>query len=570
MKKYFFAAIYLLQSFILFGQGTAPAANAEAAAGTNGCTAYFYFYQSGLECHEVHFYSIYGGTNVHSWDFGDGNISTEQNPEHVFAAPGTYEVCLTVKDGACDTTECRMVEVVPVNTNTVSGYVFFDVNGDGAKQTGEPGIRNRLVKIGDEVSVYAVTDNDGIYSYLLDTGSYKISTTPPSNWSHTSDDTVDIMFSGCNQSAVADFGMQPFSGLKDLLVFVTPLTPSRPGFDVYYDIDYLNIGSDSVDGTVTLKHDPNLGFLSSTPAVSSYNGGTKTAEWNFTDLAPGEKRKIRVRLNTSSVVTAGSIIETNVSIEEPFSVDAAPENNIDTLFQKVTSSLAYNIKEVYPEGKGPLGLIKNTDKLTYTIHFQNVGIDTAFNVRIIDTLDAGLNFASIEVISSSHQDPVMLTGKDWEITWIYNNIRMPDSSADEPESYGYIKFSAYPDAGLAAGTPIRNKARIYFDFNPPVLTNNTLNTIEGTSGLQIIKENGSNLSVYPNPVVDQLTIHFDNPAGKIHEFVLYDLVGREALKLDIDGSRFILDKNDLVPGVYLFRLTEGLNTVGSGKIIIKE
>ncbi|MEM6395877.1 MAG: PKD domain-containing protein [Bacteroidota bacterium] len=33
---------------------------------------------------------------VWSWDFGDGNVSTEQNPIHTYAAPGMYEVTLTI------------------------------------------------------------------------------------------------------------------------------------------------------------------------------------------------------------------------------------------------------------------------------------------------------------------------------------------------------------------------------------------------------------------------------------------------------------------------------------------
>lgn len=33
----------------------------------------------------------------YSWDFGDGNASTQQNPNHVYSAPGTYTVTLTVQ-----------------------------------------------------------------------------------------------------------------------------------------------------------------------------------------------------------------------------------------------------------------------------------------------------------------------------------------------------------------------------------------------------------------------------------------------------------------------------------------
>ncbi len=32
------------------------------------------------------------------WDFGDGTIGTGATPTHTYAAPGTYEVTLTVAD----------------------------------------------------------------------------------------------------------------------------------------------------------------------------------------------------------------------------------------------------------------------------------------------------------------------------------------------------------------------------------------------------------------------------------------------------------------------------------------
>lgn len=33
------------------------------------------------------------------WNFGDGNVSTDQHPVHVYAAPGRYDVTLVIDDG---------------------------------------------------------------------------------------------------------------------------------------------------------------------------------------------------------------------------------------------------------------------------------------------------------------------------------------------------------------------------------------------------------------------------------------------------------------------------------------
>jgi subtilisin family serine protease len=48
----------------------------------------------------------------HGWDFGDGTISTDQNPVHAYAASGTYPVSLTVvDDGGTEATATNTVTV---------------------------------------------------------------------------------------------------------------------------------------------------------------------------------------------------------------------------------------------------------------------------------------------------------------------------------------------------------------------------------------------------------------------------------------------------------------------------
>lgn len=48
------------------------------------------------------------------WDFGDGNTSGQMNPQHTYAAPGTYTVCLTVTDTCGTDSSCMPVSVTNV------------------------------------------------------------------------------------------------------------------------------------------------------------------------------------------------------------------------------------------------------------------------------------------------------------------------------------------------------------------------------------------------------------------------------------------------------------------------
>ena len=47
----------------------------------------------------IQFTDLSTGSASWFWDFGDGTTSTEQNPIHTYAVPGTYTVTLTVENG---------------------------------------------------------------------------------------------------------------------------------------------------------------------------------------------------------------------------------------------------------------------------------------------------------------------------------------------------------------------------------------------------------------------------------------------------------------------------------------
>lgn len=52
------------------------------------------------------------GATTWSWDFGDGQTSTQQHPVHTYAQAGNYTVRLTVTNGSCDHTSQRQINVI--------------------------------------------------------------------------------------------------------------------------------------------------------------------------------------------------------------------------------------------------------------------------------------------------------------------------------------------------------------------------------------------------------------------------------------------------------------------------
>lgn len=62
-----------------------------------------------------------GAINSWSWNFGDGNTSTLQNPSHVYSASGTYNVTLTVTNTVpCTATVTHTVTIYPSPSFTIA------------------------------------------------------------------------------------------------------------------------------------------------------------------------------------------------------------------------------------------------------------------------------------------------------------------------------------------------------------------------------------------------------------------------------------------------------------------
>ena len=86
------------------------------------------------------------------WDFGDGQFSTEDEPEHDFNYVGTYSVELTVTD-EIGCTDVHSSEVVAVEDYFIWIPTAFTPNGDGENDIYKPILHN-VTKSGFELFIY--------------------------------------------------------------------------------------------------------------------------------------------------------------------------------------------------------------------------------------------------------------------------------------------------------------------------------------------------------------------------------------------------------------------------------
>ncbi|PHR49568.1 MAG: hypothetical protein COA32_00120 [Fluviicola sp.] len=145
---------------------------------------------------------------------------------------------------------------------------------------------------------------------------------------------------------------------------------------------------------------------------------------------------------------------------------------VDIYCGVVTGSYDPNDKRGFPSGVTEQNHIQPNQQLQYVIRFQNTGTDTAFTVVIRDTLDTDLNIFTVTPGVSSHEYTFRKYGPR-VLEWTFDDIMLPDSTTDEPGSNGFVTFTVDQAPNLPNGTLINNQADIYFDFNAPIITNET-------------------------------------------------------------------------------------------------
>jgi len=254
------------------------------------------------------------------------------------------------------------------------------------------------------------------------------------------------------------------------------------------------------------------------------------------------------------------------------------DNNadVDVFCQILTASFDPNEKTAQPSGVTTNNYISNDAVLSYHINFQNTGTDTAFTVIIVDTLSAYLDPATIINGPSSHNNIFDISGQGI-LTWTFQNILLPDSATNEDESKGFVSFQISQKPLLMPenyGTLISNEALIYFDYNPPVVTNQVDLILWKfpTVITNILQNPILNLLIYPNPAVNNITVDISDNNGTFPlDFKLLDITGKQVKTTrKIYQNKFNINVSDLQPGLYLYQLMNNKTVVKWGKIIIQK
>ena len=441
----------------------------------------------------------------------------------------------------CESTFNFTIPSLGTDCGVVSGSAFVDDNQNCARNGSEPYVPGTILQILPG-PYFLLTDAQGHYEHVLPLGDYTVEQQSATFQEHCTGAPIPFTLSAGTQLVTRNLPDTSLVGM-DAMVAIGSGT-ARPGFQFNYGMHARNLTPTSTGAiTITMNIDPTLQYLSATPTPTTVNGNTLT--WDQASLGAWQERQFGIfTMVPPDINLLGTQLSTNVSLSTA-NTDGDPANNSATNLRTITGAYDPNDKLAYTStGSTELWQIGTDEWIDYTIRFQNTGTDTAFTVIVTDTLPTTLDPGSIVWGAASHTNVRVLEGQGI-VTFTFANILLPDSNVNEAASHGFVSFRIKPHEPVLPGTAIENTANIYFDFNPPVITEPSLLVAEFSTGIHTV--DGQKLSAFPNPANEQLLLASDVVIRSVRVFAAD---GRIVLEGTPRSATAHLDTSMLPNGIY--------------------
>lgn len=501
--------------------------------------------------------------------------------------------CVTISNGSCVHEDCVNITVDQANNcseQLIPTLVFFDESDDGVFNGDESFIENYQVIVSPDNASYTINNN--INGLHLDVGEYSVSmaingfsyevTTMPLTYD------FEVGYEPFEDTLI--WGVKVLDDVDSLKTYIGHgnLTCNE---DEFFSVQVSNYGVFSESGTLWFEIDENMEVADQLSAEPDVMIGDYLMGWNYTDLLPLSTFKINL------LVTMPGPPDLAIG-ESLFSRSFVTENeDLDTelahysITNVVTCSYDPNDKTVIPSDGDSYSNID--DEYYYSIRFQNLGNGPATRVVILDTLDVAFDASTFTYLHSSHErDLSVRVVEDHILQFVFDGILLPPAEQDSAASQGYVSYKISIAEGVEEGTIVSNIASIYFDFNPAIVTNTTMNLLYkdadmdgffsiddcddtnpdiNPSATDIpnngIDENcdggdlttstldiqGKEIKVTPNPAVDQVNINYE---GQSFQVEMYNATGQYIMGQSTANSQMVIDLENLNPGVYIIKLID--------------
>jgi uncharacterized repeat protein (TIGR01451 family) len=440
-----------------------------------------------------------------------------------------------------------------IDIPTIQGLVYLDANSDSLQNNGEVGLPD--TKISNATNQTMSNTNTNGYFYMA-YGNVSDSIFPSSPNPYLAF-TPDFALVNAGSDTIS-FTAHYIPNQHDVSINATLNTTPVVGFNNTIYLNITNLGTTLQSPSVYVILPIGINFLSANPAYTSQN--IDTLFWNIGTLDILQQYPIVLSVNIDASLSIGTTLSAQTTVMGT-SQELTWANNSASVLFNLMGAFDPNDKRVEPKSLNP-DLASVGQFLDYTIRFQNTGNYPATFVRISDTLSQQLDINTIELVDASHAPMSWQILPNRVLQFSFDAINLPDSTNNEPESHGFVRFKIKTIPGLQLSDVVENNADIFFDFNAPVRTNTAEASI--ASGVQVLPFI-SEAAILPNPnsghCTFQLPDHFTGSAEVQIINMGQQVVWNQQIEVHAGISQLLDYK--LPSGAYILRVQTGNKTYGA-------
>ena len=529
------------------------------------CAALFASYPDSSNNNQIFFTDLSAGSPTSwSWDFGDGTTSNLQNPNHTYAATGTYNVTLSISSASCSDSITQSVIVGSV-TPPACQAAFYTV----------PDSSNQMAVNFIDVSTGSPTSwswdfGDGTTSNLQNpnhtyaaNGIYYVSLSISST--NCSDSTTQIVVIGNTApSCLAAFSFYPDSSNQNSIHFTDLSTGNA----------LINWSWDFGDGSTSNLQNPSHTYATNgtytvTLAIISGNCGDTTS------LA------ITIGNTTGNYAVNGSVMAGTYPVNDGvailFDANSSLVAGISTLdsgqylFLNVPNG-TYTVLAL-PDSSVAIGQNYAPTYLGDVLFWSNasnVNISSnhtmnAINLVTIPSIPVGPGFIGGNVGTGTK---ARLSNKI--VNLLDNSMNLiattkTDANGDYKfENLAYATYKIWVEISGKVTTPISvtlNEANSSSTHNDFVETTDAVTP--KTASIENNQLSKDNINLYPNPVHNTLNINLNVESTSAYNFNIFSISGQllssEKITTATGNNLIKLNTNNLSSGSYILIISNGKN-----------
>lgn len=461
-------------------------------------------------------------------------------------------------NGCTDNSACNYVSYATCDDgsclygNDITGLLFNDINGNGLRDnwpTLEPTLANVGYLTIEELNSIVYPDASGSFVLPgLDLGTYSITFhNENNNWTITGgNNTLTITLPTCNGLRIP---LNPSSGAAAQVsgsnMFSNSIIQCNNGFNPGVWIQ--NTGTIAIDGVFTMSFPATLSAQNLSYGVPFTSSSPGMLTWIINDMMPGTYQNLYTHILGPGVAFVGT------TFPFTFSLSLSDQQNVfytNTWTTNALVSCAYdpNDKQATPEGYTENHFILDDTELQYKIRFQNTGNAPAFDVSIEDQIDLSrFDLTTFEPLGASHSYSTIVEPSGM-VRFVFNNIMLPDSNSNEPASHGFVIYKIRTHSELNSGDILNNTAAIYFDDNPPIITNTTQHKIYSCDDISFPEVLESTCEYYEldliseEPFIEEYTWSLNNEVISTSEEI-YNVLPASDYTLELEMSNPLCSVN---------------------------